>query len=246
VSLLNLDRPELTEIWVYLSGSPLFALVLTLLAYQIGLSIHFFFGRSPLANPVVLAVVMVATVIGVIDMPYASYFEGAQFVHFLLGTATVSLAIPIYRGFAELKTRGVQLLITLCVGGLTSIASAVGLGLLFKIDPLIAGGFYAKSVSTPIAMGVAQQIGASPTLTAVYVVCTGMLGAMFATVLLNFLGIRAWWVRGFSAGVSAHGLAVSRAFAVSAEAGAYASLGMGLHAILGAIFIPFLYRWVQA
>ena len=240
---MNLDRPEFSEIWVYLSGNPLFALILTLLAYQIGLSIHLFFGRSPLANPVVLAVIIVASTIGLIDMPYASYFEGAQFVHFLLGTATVSLAIPIYRGFAELKTRGVQLLITLCVGGLTSIVSAVGLGMLFKIDPLIAGGFYAKSVSTPIAMGVAQQIGASPTLTAVYVVSTGMLGAMFATLLLNTLGIRAWWIRGFSAGVAAHGLGVSRAFAVSAEAGAYASLGMGMHAILGAVFIPFLYRW---
>jgi len=91
-----LDLP-MTQIWVYLSGSPLFALIVTLLAYQVGLTIYLKLNRNPLANPVAIAVCGVASILLLLDMPYATYFEGAQFVHFLLGTATVSLATHISR-----------------------------------------------------------------------------------------------------------------------------------------------------
>jgi putative effector of murein hydrolase len=94
--------PPISDIWVYLSGSTLLALVLTLSAYLLGLTLY---ERSPLANPVLIAVMVVTFSISVLDMPYAKYFEGAQFVHFLLGTARVPLAIPIYKGFASLKGR---------------------------------------------------------------------------------------------------------------------------------------------
>ena len=97
--------PPISEIWVYLSGSPLLALVLTLSAYLIGLTVYERSQRNPLANPVLIAVLLVTLSISALDMPYAKYFEGAQFVHFLLGTATVSLAIPIYKGLASLKGR---------------------------------------------------------------------------------------------------------------------------------------------
>ena len=84
--------PAIHEIWVYLSGSPLLALILTLSAYQLGVMAYERSGRNPIANPVLIAIVLVAVSITAIDMPYAKYFEGAQFVHFLLGTATVALA----------------------------------------------------------------------------------------------------------------------------------------------------------
>ena len=108
---------QIAEIWVYLSGSPLFALILTLTAYQVGSMLYQKTERNPLANPVAIAVVLVAIALHWVDMPYQKYFEGAQFVHFLLGTATVSLAIPIYRGVAALKARLIPLLIALCVCG---------------------------------------------------------------------------------------------------------------------------------
>src|SRR5258706_3108211 len=101
------------EIWVYLSGTPLLALFVTLAAYQVGLMIYERAGRNPVANPVAIAVALVAITITLIDMPYPKYFEGAQFVHFLLGTATVSLAIPIYRGLEGLGKRIVPLLVAL-------------------------------------------------------------------------------------------------------------------------------------
>jgi len=236
--------PAIQEIWVYLSGSPLLALVLTLAAYQVGLIIYERADRNPIANPVAIAIAIVATAITLIDMPYANYFEGAQFVHFLLGTATVALAIPIYKGLDALRGRILPLLAALLAGGATSIASAVGVAKLLGADAAIVGGFYAKSVTAPIAMGVAERINVSPTLTAVFAVTTGILGAVLVRYVLDAVGAKAWWQRGFAVGVAAHGIGTSRAFSVHPEAGTYASLGMGLHGVLGAVLIPLAVRYL--
>jgi len=241
---VNPNNLQIAEIWVYLSGSPLFALILTLTAYQIGSFLYQKTDKYPLANPVAIAVILVAVVLYLVDMPYQKYFEGAQFVHFLLGTATVSLAIPIYRGIAVLKTRLIPLMIALLCGGIVSIVSAVGIATLIGADSAIIGAFYPKSVTAPIAMGVAERLGVSPTLTAVFAVVTGILGAMLGSGILNLLGMKAWWQRGFAMGVAAHGIGTSRAFAVHPEAGTYASLAMGLHGIAGALLIPLLKNYM--
>jgi len=230
------------EIWVYLSGSPLLALILTLGAYQLGVVGYERSGRNPLANPVLIAVTLIAVTITLIDMRYADYFEGAQFVHFLLGTATVALAVPIYKGLAALRGRVVPLSLALLSGGVVSIASAVGIATLLGADRTILGPLWAKSVTAPIAMGVAERIDVSPTLTAVFAVSTGILGAMLARFVLDAVGSRAWWQRGFALGVASHGIGTSRAFSVSEEAGTYAGLAMGLHGIAGAVLIPLVFR----
>ncbi|MBU3725179.1 MAG: LrgB family protein [Burkholderiaceae bacterium] len=231
---------ELREIWVYLTGSPLLSLILTLLAYQVGLMIYERMNKNPLANPVAIAIAIVITTISVLGMPYAQYFEGAQFIHFLLGTATVALAVPIYKGWQRFRQRAGLLSLALVVGGSVSILSAVGMATLMGLPRELVMPFYAKSVTAPIAMGIAENIGASPTLTAVYAVSTGIIGAIVARMILDGLSMRAWWQRGFAIGVGAHGIGTSRAFSVNAEAGAFASIGMGLHGILGAILIPWL------
>ncbi len=237
-------RLPIQEIWVYLSGSPLLALILTLAAYQIGYALYMRSQRNPLVNPVAIAVLLVAVCLEALDMPYAKYFEGAQFVHFLLGTATVSLAIPIYRGLNGLRGRVFPLLLALVAGGLTSILSAVGIAHWLGADHAIVGAMVSKSVTAPIAMGIAERLGYSPTLTAVFAVITGILGAILARFVLDGLGLKVWWQRGFAIGVAAHGLGTSRAFSVHPEAGTYASLAMGLHGILGAVAIPLLAGYI--
>lgn len=234
--------PDIHEIWVYLSGSPLLALILTLAAYQIGVVVYERADRNPLANPVAIAVALVAVAITAIDMPYAKYFEGAQFVHFLLGTATVALAVPIHHGFKELRGRIIPLLAAVLAGGATSIVSGVGIARLLGADQTIVGGFYAKSLTAPIAMGVAERIHVSPTLTAVFAVSTGILGAVLARFVLDAVGSREWWQRGFALGVAAHGIGTARAISVNAQAGQFAGLAMGLHGIIGATLIPLVFR----
>lgn len=235
---MRADLPAFQDIWVYLGGSPLLALVLTLAAYAIGLQLYERSARHPLANPVLVAVLLVASCITVLDMPYARYFEGAQFVHFLLGTATVALAIPIHKGWASLRGRTHILLLALLAGSATSVLSALAVARLLGVDMQLVQGLWAKSVTAPIAMGIAERIGASPTLTAVYAVSTGILGAMLGRFVLDALGLRVWWQRGFALGVAAHGIGTSRAFSVHPQAGAYASLGMGLHGVIGALLLP--------
>ncbi len=187
-----MKKHPIVEIWVYLSGSPLFALFITLAAYQIGLTIYKHAKQNPLANPVTIAILIVATSIQLIGVPYSTYFEGAQFIHFLLGSATVSLAIPIYRGLSSLKGSSIPLIVSLCAGGLVSIVSAVEIATLLGADNSITGAMYPKSVTVPIAMGIAERIGVSPTLTAIFAVSTGILGAILAPFVLNALKMKAW------------------------------------------------------
>jgi putative effector of murein hydrolase len=233
---------ELREIWVYLTGSPLLSLILTLVAYQIGLMVYERSHKNPFANPVAIAILLVIGTISALDMPYPQYFAGAQFIHFLLGTATVALAVPIYRGWHLLRDKMRPLALSLLCGGGVSMASAVGLGYGLGLPQELILPFYAKSVTAPIAMGVAEHLGASPTLTAVYAVTTGILGAIMARYVLDFLKMDEWWPRGFAIGVAAHGIGTSRAFSVHPLAGAFASMGMGLHGMIGAILIPWVAR----
>ena len=232
------DLPNIHEIWVYLSGSPLLALILTLAAYQVGVMIYERTQLNPLANPVLIAVTLIALSITALDMPYATYFEGAQFVHFLLGTATVSLAVPIYQALPSLRGRVLPLVAALIGGGVTSIVSAVAIARLLGADESIVGAMVVKSITAPIGMGVAERIGASPSLTAVFAVTTGILGAALARFVLDALRCREWWQRGFAIGIASHGIGTSRAFSVNPEAGTYAGLAMGLHGVLGAVAIP--------
>jgi putative effector of murein hydrolase len=232
------DLPNIQEIWVYLSGSPLLALILPLAAYQIGVAVYERTQLNPLANPVLIAVTLIAVTITAIDMPYPKYFEGAQFVHFLLGTATVSLAVPIYKGLASLRGRLLPLTAALVGGGVTSVVTAVAIARMLGADDAIVGGMYSKSLTAPIAMGVAERIGASPTITAVFTVTTGILGAALGRYVLDAVRCRAWWQRGLAIGIASHGIGTSRAFSVHPEAGAYAGIAMGLHGVLGAVAIP--------
>jgi predicted murein hydrolase (TIGR00659 family) len=238
--------PPMAEIWVYLSGNPLFALVLTLSAYWLGVTLYERSQRNPIANPVLIAVLIVASVVGVLDIPYEKYFEGAQFVHFMLGTATVSLAIPIYKSWASLRGRFALLLLALLAGGVTSVAVALAMADLFDLNAALVGGLYAKSVTAPIAMGIAERIQVSPTLTAVYAVVTGVLGAVLGRFVMDAMGMRQWWQRGFALGVASHGIGTSRAFSVHPEAGTYASLGMGMHGVLGAVILPSVVNWLRS
>ena len=230
----------IAEIWVYLAGSPLFALLLTLAAYEAGVTIYERANRNPFANPVAIAVIIVAIGISLIDMPYAKYFEGAQFIHFLLGTATVALAVPIYQCWDSLRGRALPLITSLLCGGAVSILSAVSAARLFGADLTIQKAMLAKSVTAPIAMGVAERISASPTLTAVFAVCTGVVGAILARYILDALRLNAWWQRGFAIGVAAHGIGTSRAMSIHPEAGAFAGLAMGMHGVAGAVLIPLI------
>jgi len=240
--------PRIGEIWVYLSASPLLGLTLTLLAYQGAVRVNKHFKGHPLANPVLLAVVTLVALLWVTGTPYATYFDGAQFVHFLLGPATVALAIPLYAQLDRLKRMAGPLLVALLAGSITAACSAVVVGQLLGASDATLFSLAPKSVTTPIAMGIAERLGGLPSLTAVLVILTGILGAVGAQWLYALLKIDDPAVRGFALGVASHGIGTARAFQISEQTGAFAALAMGLNGLLTAMLLPWLIpplmRWL--
>jgi len=237
--------PKLADVWVYLSATPLLWLTVTLVVYQAAYSLYKRAGFHPLANPVAISIAVLVVVLKVSETPYQTYFDGAQFVHFLLGPATVALAIPLFAQFDKLRRAWLPILGGLAVGSLTAIVSAVGIAWMLGASPVTLISLAPKSVTTPIAMGIAERLGGLPSLTAVLVVSTGIVGAVSAKYVLDALRIRDHAVRGFSVGVAAHGIGTARAFQLSEEAGAFAGLGMGLNGLATALIFPILV-WLLA
>ena len=230
--------PKLTDIWVYLSASPLLGLTITLVTYQAAYWLYKRANFHPLLNPVALAVAALVILLKLTGTPYQTYFDGAQFVHFLLGPATVALAIPLYAQLDKLKAAWLPLASALFTGSAVAIASAVGIAWLLGSDATTLVSIAPKSVTTPIAMGIAEKLGGLPSLTAVLVVSTGILGAVMAKYVLDALRIADHGVRGFAVGLAAHGIGTARAFQVSEQAGAFAGLAMGLNGLATSVIFP--------
>jgi len=230
-------------IWSYLSSQPLLWLTATLFAYWAGDSLYRLARRNPAANPVLLAVILLALLLQITATPYQSYFEGAQFVHFMLGPATVCLAVPLQANFKKIRRAAVPIAAALLAGSFTAIVSALAIAKALGAEAGLLATLAPKSATAPVAIGISEALGGQPTLTAVLVLLTGMIGAIFVTPMLNALGLRDWRARGFATGVAAHGIGTARAFQVHDTAGAFASIGMGLNAVLTAFLAPLVLPW---
>lgn len=230
----------LSEIWVYLAASPLLGLTMTLVAYGLAWRLYVKAHSSPLLNPVVGAVAILIAVLTLTGTSYEDYFAGAQFVHFLLGPATVALAVPLYQQLPRLRRLWLPVVIALPAGVVVAATSSVLLARLLGAAPEIQMSLAPKSATAPVAMGIAEKIGGLPSLTAVLVVLTGITGAVLGTRLFDWLRIRDDSVRGIAMGVAAHGIGTARAFQVSPGMGAFSGLAMALSAFATAVLVPWL------
>ncbi|PLW78441.1 LrgB family protein [Cohaesibacter celericrescens] len=235
---------DFESLWVYLSASPLFHLTLTLIAYQIGLYLYTKAGMTPLLNPVLLAIIIVVAVLYVSGTPYQAYFDGAKFVHFLLGPATVALAIPLYRQFDKVRRSAVAILVSVLSGSFVAASSAVLIAWALGGSEQSFLSLAPKSVTAPVAMGITRELGGLPSLTAVLVISTGILGAALGPYLLTLIGVKSWAARGLAIGTASHGIGTARKIQVNEEAGAFSGLAMGLNALATAILLPLIWFWL--
>lgn len=235
--------PQLDQLWVYLQANPLGWLTATLIAYWLGVKAQRLAGGRPYVNPVAVAVILLVALLLATGTPYQTYFQGAQFVHFLLGPATVALAIPLYENWPQVKRSVVPMLCALLAGAVTAVTSALGIAWALGASTPSLISIAPKSVTMPVAMGIAEKLGGIPSLTAVMVLLTGIIGAIIATPLLNALGLKDWRARGFAVGIASHGIGTARAFQVNDLAGTFAGIGMALNALATAIIVPLLWRW---
>jgi predicted murein hydrolase (TIGR00659 family) len=227
-------------LWVYLSRTPLLWLTVTICAYVLADRVSIRLGRHPFANPVLHAVWMIGLVLAATGTPYRIYFEGAQFVHFMLGPATVALAIPLYAHRKTVARAILPMAGALLVGAVVALVSAVAIAQALGVPHDVLVSLAPKSVTAGVAMGVSERFGGDPTLTAVLVMTTGVIGAIVVTPLMRLTGITDMRARGYAAGLSAHGIGTARAFQVDLLAGTFAGIGMGLNAMLTPILVPVL------
>ena len=235
---------DFVQLWVYLSSTPLFGLTATIATYVVAQLAYERVGGAPWANPVLWSVVAIGVFLVATRTPYPTYFAGAQFIHFLLGPAVVALAWPLWLRGGEVRRRGVALTIAALLGGAAAAGSAVLLATWLGMPLDVVRSLAPKSVTAPVAMGIAERIGGVPALSAVFAVLTGMVGALSAKYLFNGLGIASYAVRGFALGTSSHGIGAARAIQVDEDAGAYAGIALGLQVLLASILMPLVFGWL--
>ena len=235
---------DFVQLWVYLSATPLFGLTATLGCYVAAHALYLRLNHAPWANPVLWTVLALATLLTLTATPYPTYFSGAQFIHFLLGPAVVALGWPLWQRRAQLRQRGPALLAAALAGGAAAAASAVAIGWALGLPVEVLRSLAPKSVTAPVAMGIAEQLGGIPALAAVLAVLTGLVGAISGKYLFDALGISRMDVRGFALGTASHGIGAARAMQVHPDAGAYAGLALGLQVVLASLLMPALAAWL--
>lgn len=235
-----MKTPDIAALWVYLAASPLAWLTATVAAFLLAQRVSAWGRNHPLLNPVGLAVALLIGVLWATGTPYRIYFDGAQFVHFLLGPATVALAVPLYDNLAQVRRTLIPMAAALVAGCATAIVASAGIAKLLGSGPEMIATVAPKSVTTPIAMGVAEQLGGIPSLTAALVIATGVVGAIMAPPLVKLLGVRDERAGGFAIGVGAGGIGTARAFQISELLGTFSGIGMAFNGLLTAILTPLL------
>lgn len=239
---------DFVQLWVYLSSTPLFGLNATLVVYVLALAFYTRMGQAPWANPVLWSMVVLGLGLLVTGTAYPTYFAGAQFIHFLLGPAVVALAWPLWERRAELRARWGRFTLASVAGGAAAAGSAVGLAWALGLPLEVVLSLAPKSVTAPVAMGIADKIGGNASLAAVFAVVTGLVGALSGKTLFALLGIgqdaTGWMARGFAMGTAAHGIGAARALQVHPDAGAWAALALGLQVVTASLLIPLVARWL--
>jgi len=240
-----IDQQKLYSIWVYLQAEPLFWLTLTIGSYIISDSIYRRTNLFPLLNPVAISVLLVSIILISFDIKYERYFEGAKFIHFLLGPVTVALAIPIYRKWHLIILNSKAIFISLIIGSVFAILVTYILSLQFEIQKELILSLLPRSVTAPIAMGISEIIGGIPSLTAIITIITGVIGASLGVFVFDLIKLKKMEARGFSLGLASHGIGTARAMSRDKNAGVFAAVGMGLSGLTTSILVPLFLKIVM-
>jgi len=224
-------------LWVYLAASPLLWLTGTLVVWIIATHVARLWPRNPILNPILLSVCFMVLTLEVGNIDYDTYFSGAQFIHFLLGPATVALGIPLYEKLSLVKANLIPMLVALFVGSLTAVGSTLLLCRTFAFEPNVVASLAPKSTTAAVAMAISIDLHGDAALTAAVVILTGICGAIVVTPLMNAMRIRDYSARGFAVGLASHGIGTARAYSVDPVAGLFSGIAMGLNAIVTSLIV---------
>lgn len=224
-----LDRPEF---WV----------AATLGFWVLSQKISARFPRIPILNPVLICLVFLSVTLLALGVDFKVYYRGTQWLHWLLGPATVALAFPLYRQWHIVRQNVVAVVVALGVGCVWSLFVVFVLGKWGGLSDASLLACMTKSVSTPIALATARDFGSDPALAVLMVVVSGLFGATLGFSLLTWVGVKDPRARGFAIGLASHGLGAAVAFQKNEAKGAWAGLAMVLNGVLTPIVLPLLWH----
>jgi len=231
------------ETWDWLTTSPLFGITITLAAYGVGRWLHHR-TKSPVFQPVLVAIVLIVVVLELGDVSYSDYLVGGSYVGFWLGPATVALALPLHHEWHLVRRAAVPILTGVVAGTLVSICSAIWVTDLAGGDRELQLTMAPKAATTPVSLALSSQIGGIPALTAVLTILAGITGAILGPWVLDRIGVRDLRARGIALGTVTHGIGTARALAESRTEGAFSALCMGLAAVTTSVLVPILVLWL--
>ena len=220
-------------------ATPIFGVLLSIVCYEAGIIIQRRW-RHPMLNPLLLAMVFVILILTVFDIPKETYDLGGSYILFLLGPATVVMAVPLYRQINLLKKDWLPILVGIFAGSATSVLSVIGLAKVFHVDLEIAVSMLPKSVTTAIGMEISKEVGGVVSLTVAVIVLTGILGAVIGPFILKVLGIKDEVAQGVAMGTSAHAVGTSKAMELGETQGAMSGLSIGIAGLATVLIIPLL------
>lgn len=220
--------------------SPVALMGITLGGYQFGRWLQARTGGHALAQPVLVAIVVVGLAITLLEVDYPDYRSATELIAFWLGPATVALAIPLHRQADRLRGFVVPMLIAVAVGAVVSIVSAVLIGRVLGAGDDVERALATKAATTPVAIALTESLGGIPPLGAVFAIMTGILSAILAPATLNLIRVRDRRARGLAVGAVSHGIGASRMLREDETEGAFAGLAMGLSALAISLLVPVL------
>ncbi|WP_166389470.1 LrgB family protein [Nocardioides ochotonae] len=220
--------------------SPVFLLLLTLAAYRLGREVRDRTGGHALAQPALVAIITVALAITALGIDYTTYLDGTQVLVFLLGPATVALAVPLHRQLSRLRGFVLPLLVAIPVGVVVSVTTGVLLVRALGGGELLERTMAPKAATTPVSIALSESLGAIAPLTAVLAILIGIVGAVLGPAVLTLARVRERRARGLALGAVSHGIGTSRALAENETEGAFAGLSMGLTALATSLALPVL------
>lgn len=217
--------------------------LVTLGAYAVARRLQQLAGGTPLLNPVLLAIGAVACALIASRTSYAAYFTGSQTIHFLLGPATVALAIPLARNLKHVRRVLPAVSAAVLVGASVSMLSGVALVRILGGSRAVAMSMAPKAATTPIAIALSQQLGGVPALTAVFAIAGGVTAAVAGQQLLSQMGIVDPKAHGMASGVAGSGVAAAQAATLGGTAAAFAALGIALNGVVTSLLTPLVQLW---
>lgn len=219
----------------------LFGFVLTVVIYYFSKFLHKKFPVF-IFSPLLICPIIIVCILLSFHVNYANYNASAQYLSKLLGPATVAFAVPIYKHLPLILKNLRIIFISLFVGVIVAFSSSYILATVVALDKDLIYSLVPRSITTPIAMDISTLLGGEPTLTAIFVIITGLAGSVFGPYIIRLLAIRSSAAKGLMLGMGAHGAGTSAAFSIGELEGTYSSVAMILAALISIVLSEFFFH----